>query len=511
MTKLVIVATIVVAVLSGTTSSAGAEGPRPPGHPLTVQGFHSEPMHRLGGAVHAHAFGAHDVVSSNWAGLVDTGTTFTGVGATWTVPLVSPTGPLEASGTWIGIDGAADDPYPGIIQTGTVQASGDGQTLYDAWYELFPQAPVYLGWTINPGDEMRASIVNVSFDNWSLSISDSSSGQSFTSEFYYAGPGLSAEWIEEAPGDAFGGQATLPDFGSVTFSNLDVTGADLAVVLVDPVQLGDPATGQILAASTGLLDNDSVTVTYAEQGYEEVGADGGLFDFGSAPFYGSMGGIPLNAPVVGVASDTLTGGYWEIASDGGIFAFNAPFYGSMGGSPLNAPIVGMVSDDLTGGYWMVASDGGVFAFNAPFLGSMGGSPLNQPVVGMTATPSGNGYWLVAKDGGVFAFGDASFYGSMGGASLDKPVVGIATDTATGGYWLVASDGGIFSFDATFFGSMGGSFLDAPIVGMAATGDANGYWFVGSDGGIFSFGDAQYQGSMGGSYITAPVVGMAATG
>jgi hypothetical protein len=30
-----------------------------------------------------------------------------------------------------------------------------------------------------------------------------------------------------------------------------------------------------------------------------------------------------------------------MASDGGIFAYNAPFHGSMGGKPLNAPIVGI--------------------------------------------------------------------------------------------------------------------------------------------------------------------------
>ena len=57
----------------------------------------------------------------------------------------------------------------------------------------------------------------------------------------------------------------------------------------------------------------------------------------------------------------------------------------------------------TSGYWEVASDGGIFAFNVPFLGSMGGNPLNAPVVGMAATPSGHGYWEVASDGGIFAY------------------------------------------------------------------------------------------------------------
>ncbi len=31
-------------------------------------------------------------------------------------------------------------------------------------------------------------------------------------------------------------------------------------------------------------------------------ADGGVFSFGSAPFEGSMGGKPMNAPVVGIAT-----------------------------------------------------------------------------------------------------------------------------------------------------------------------------------------------------------------
>ena len=37
-------------------------------------------------------------------------------------------------------------------------------------------------------------------------------------------------------------------------------------------------------------------------------------------------------------------GYFEAASDGGIFAFTVPFYGSEGGKPLNEPIVDAVAD-----------------------------------------------------------------------------------------------------------------------------------------------------------------------
>jgi len=61
-----------------------------------------------------------------------------------------------------------------------------------------------------------------------------------------------------------------------------------------------------------------------------------------------------------------------VASDGGIFSFgDAQFYGSMGGHPLNEPVVAMESTADGRGYWMVASDGGVFAFgDAGFVGSV---------------------------------------------------------------------------------------------------------------------------------------------
>ncbi|HVX21335.1 MAG TPA: hypothetical protein VHB02_08305 [Acidimicrobiales bacterium] len=164
-------------------------------------------------------------------------------------------------------------------------------------------------------------------------------------------------------------------------------------------------------------------------------------------------------------------GYWEVASDGGLFAFGtAGYYGSMGGTALNQPVVGLTSTPDGQGYWEVASDGGLFAFgDAAFYGSMGGKSLNQPIVGIAATPDGLGYWEVAADGGLFAFGDAAFYGSMGGKTLNKPIVGIAATPDGQGYWEVASDGGLFAFgDAAFYGSMGGKPLNQPIVGIAAS-------------------------------------------
>lgn len=58
-------------------------------------------------------------------------------------------------------------------------------------------------------------------------------------------------------------------------------------------------------------------------GYLEVGEDGGVFAWGEppAPFFGSLGGVSLNQPIVDAAWTPDYGGYFLIARDGGIFAF----------------------------------------------------------------------------------------------------------------------------------------------------------------------------------------------
>ena len=251
-----------------------------------------------------------------------------------------------------------------------------------------------------------------------------------------------------------------------------------------------------------------VSAPIVHTGYYEVASDGGIFAFGT-PFYGSTGSLTLNQPIVGIAVTFDADGYWEVASDGGILAFgDAAFHGSMGGQPLVKPIVGIAATPDGGGYWEVAPDGGIFAFgDATFQGSMGGKPLNHPIVSIATTPDGKGYWEVASDGGIFAFGDAAFHGSMGGQPLNQPIVGIGAGP-TGGYYEVASDGGLFAFGGVpFAGSMGGRPLNKPIVGMDVVGSGS-YYEVASDGGLFAFGGAPFLGSTGGSVLNKPVVGMA---
>ena len=129
------------------------------------------------------------------------------------------------------------------------------------------------------------------------------------------------------------------------------------------------------------------------------------------PLTGKVG--TLNAPVVAVVPTHTNKGYTLVGADGGTFNYgDAPFLGSLAGKTLNAPIVDAVRTSDGKGLVMVSTDGGVFCFGtAVFEGAEGGKPLNAPVVGIALTTTNKGYWLTAADGGIFAFGDAAYEGS----------------------------------------------------------------------------------------------------
>ncbi len=249
------------------------------------------------------------------------------------------------------------------------------------------------------------------------------------------------------------------------------------------------------------------------QGYWLVAADGGIFTFGNAGYFGSTGSMKLNQPIVGMAGAPQGQGYWLVAADGGIFTFgDVGYYGSTGSMHLNQNVVGMAATPDGKGYWLVAADGGIFTFgDAGYYGSTGAMKLNEPIVGMAATPDGKGYWLVAADGGIFTFGDAGYYGSTGDTHLNQPIVGMAVTPDGKGYWLVAADGGIFTFgDAGYYGSAPASGVDVrDIVAITPSSNGQGYWIAGSDGAVHPFGGAVSEGSGTGSSLNQPIVGLAA--
>jgi hypothetical protein len=263
--------------------------------------------------------------------------------------------------------------------------------------------------------------------------------------------------------------------------------------------------------------------TTASHGYWLVGSDGGIFTFGSAQFHGSTGSLPLQRPMVGIVPTTDDGGYWLDASDGGVFAFgDSRYYGSVPGlglhpagsgqpNSLDAPIVGMVPSADGGGYFMVASDGGVFAFgDARFAGSCPGiGGCSGAAVAVMPDASGNGYWLVTQTGHVYAFGDAPYYGAPGN---QRSTVTSAVRTPDGrGYWILFADGSVDAYgDAGVFGAPEGKFGGTnPATAITSTADGQGYWVASADGTVDTFGDAPNDGSMAGTTLNDGVI--AATG
>lgn len=158
--------------------------------------------------------------------------------------------------------------------------------------------------------------------------------------------------------------------------------------------------------------------------------------------------LPLNGPMRGMAMTESGEGYWLVAFDGGVFNYgDAKFFGSMGSTPLNQPVFSIAPSPTDGGYWLVAFDGGIFAFgDAPFLGSTGGIQLRRPIRGITQAASGLGYRMIAADGGVFSYGTADFYGSVVDVdSTITDVIDMALTPSGEGYWVLTRSGRIFEF------------------------------------------------------------------
>ena len=439
--------------------------------------------------------------STNWAGYVETGTTFRQVSASWKVPAIPAASPTAAS-QWVGIDGVTNSD---LIQTGTSEVDLSGTVVYFAWFEILPSAAVMLtSVPIAPGNQISAAVAAPpsGSGNWTISLRDLTSGTSATESVAYGGPGTSAEWIVEDPtiNDA---QPPLADFASTTFSGVAAKTASPSAVVTTPIEL--VRTNKTVAASPGALESNSFTVTFDSSGAPPPPPP--TRTPSPPPACPTTAGARLGS-AVGIAAVRVTGclGYYVVNAAGIVSTFGvAPFRGDLRGLRLNAPIIAMATTPDGGGYWLLGADGGIFSFgDARFFGSTGNLRLNAPVVSMAPTADGHGYWLVAKDGGIFSFGDAAFHGSTGNLKLNKPVDGMAVGAGGRGYWLVAADGGVFAFNVPFVGSLGATHLNRPIVGMSSNQTGTGYTLVASDGGVFSF-NAPFFGSLGANPPASPIV------
>jgi hypothetical protein len=206
-------------------------------------------------------------VSSNWSGYVvakfQTGSKFTSAQMTWVVPAVTygkssdSTNSHEYSANWVGIGGfckslacsAADQT---LIQLGTEQdVAPDGTTNYYAWYEKLPAAETPIaGFAVAPGDTITASLscggtCTQKKQTWALTMTNETTGHTWSKSVNYASSELSVEWIEEAPYQ--NGVLPLADFGTAMFPGPDgaysVTAASNQIQMKDPWgQWADPSS-----------------------------------------------------------------------------------------------------------------------------------------------------------------------------------------------------------------------------------------------------------------------------
>ena len=133
------------------------------------------------------------------------------------------------------------------------------------------------------------------------------------------------------------------------------------------------------------------------RGYWEVAADGGVFAFGDEDSTVRWAGsISTNRWWGCPRPPTATATAWWPTTAASSPSATPPSPVPWVASVSNAPAVGMVNDTNTGGYWEVASDGGVFSFGgAPFFGSTGDVTLRAPIVGMQETAeaaAATGWW-----------------------------------------------------------------------------------------------------------------------
>lgn len=268
------------------------------------------------GSAGAATSAASESVSQNWAGYVvggsNSSTQFSNVSGSWVQPTSKCSSGQDDAAYWVGIGGAGSQSSSGsslgdgsstsLEQIGTEgNCTGNG-TAYYAWYELVPAAPVQLNLAIHPGDHITAS-VNVSGNNTSFSLTDKTTGQSFSKTVSSPNPDTSsAEWIAEAPSqcDGSGNCTPLPlsDFGTVDFTGASATANGHTGPISDPnwtdqaVALGSGGTEYVgygssqnaAGATPSSLSSDgsSFSVAWSQNGAGSTST--------SSPTSGSTGG-----------------------------------------------------------------------------------------------------------------------------------------------------------------------------------------------------------------------------
>lgn len=215
---------------------------------------HATPSFGIDRVHHHHAIGgAFNQNGGNWSGYVATGGSFSSVAASWTEPSVICNSSNDLYAPWVGIDGYGSD---SVEQTGVATDCSSGSPAYQAWYEMYPAAPVYYNDPVSGGDSFSASVTTDGSGNYTLTITDNSQGWTETTPGQFDGQNASAEAILESPSAAY------PNFGEVDFSDFTINGQSASDF--GPVAL-DASNNNGFEDHTGALSGGGFAVTYSQE------------------------------------------------------------------------------------------------------------------------------------------------------------------------------------------------------------------------------------------------------
>ena len=188
-------------------------------------------------------YGTYQTSSQNWSGYVITPGPFTGASGTFTVPDIAPTS--SSSGTytsiWVGVDGGLTGNHE-LIQAGVqLQDYPGGGVQIFPWWEILPatETPISSMGTVSVGDQVTVDIAQLTeattstAGSWSITVTDDTTGQGFTTTEPYTGgytgsaygEGATVEWVVERP-QVNGTYSTLGVYSpTVDFTNLGYAGS----------------------------------------------------------------------------------------------------------------------------------------------------------------------------------------------------------------------------------------------------------------------------------------------
>jgi Peptidase A4 family len=205
--------------------------------------------------------------SNNWSGYnqgsIEQGSTtspklFSSISGNWTVPTVTQhsSGQAEYSSDWIGIGGGCVDAGctttdSTLIQDGTEQdVDSSGAASYSAWWEVIPGPSMTItSMTIHPGDRMSSTISATAPGVWTITLKDTTNGQSYSTTVPYSSTEATAEWIQETPLilGTNAGFAALPNLTSPSFDLATTNGAPANLKASEEMNLVD-SNGNVIGA-----------------------------------------------------------------------------------------------------------------------------------------------------------------------------------------------------------------------------------------------------------------------